>query len=218
MTLDPDTPRDDVRGPGDTGLERPTTAAATEQGGGSVRLDDALERGDDRATARPGDDRTIDRHGDDRPIEPQADDLATDRQADDTATERHGDDTLRQGDDRLATERHGDDRATLRQGDERATERPGDDGSPARLFRPEDAERFRAEWRDLQTRFVDDPKDAVRSADDLVTEVLQSLATTFSERKHELETRWRDGSATATEDLRVSLQRYRSFFDQLLNA
>jgi hypothetical protein len=93
-----------------------------------------------------------------------------------------------------------------------------DDKSSLRLFQPEAAERFRVEWQQIQTRFVDDPKDAVQGADHLLAEVLQSLTGTVAERKHELEGQWHGESETLTEDLRLALRRYRSFVNQLLDA
>lgn len=92
------------------------------------------------------------------------------------------------------------------------------DEPPVHLFQPEAAERFRAEWQQVQTRFVDDPKDAVQDADRLVAEVLQSLAGTFTERKQELEGQWHGDSEAVTEDLRLALRSYRTFFNQLLDA
>jgi hypothetical protein len=94
----------------------------------------------------------------------------------------------------------------------------GDDESPVHLFQPEAAERFRVEWQRIQTGFVDDPKDAVQGADHLLAEVLRSLAGTFTERKHELEGQWHGESEALTEDLRLALRRYRTFFNQLLDA
>lgn len=94
----------------------------------------------------------------------------------------------------------------------------GDDESPVHLFQPEAAERFRVEWQQIQTRFVDDPKDAVQGADHLLAEVLESLAGMFTERKHELEGQWHGESEALTEDLRLALRRYRTFFNQLLDA
>lgn len=92
------------------------------------------------------------------------------------------------------------------------------DEPPVHLFQPEAAERFRVEWQQIQTRFVDDPKDAVQDADHLLAEVLRSLADTFTERKHELEGQWHGESEAVTEDLRLALRRYRTFFNQLLDA
>jgi hypothetical protein len=74
---------------------------------------------------------------------------------------------------------------------------------------------FRDRWQNIQTGFVDDPQQSVREADELVAAVISALATTFAEHKGELEGQWRHGEP-ATEDLRVALRRYRSFFDQLL--
>lgn len=81
------------------------------------------------------------------------------------------------------------------------------------VFADGDATRFRNRWRELQADFVDDPTQAVRGADELVDEVMRELA----ERKHVLEERWRDG-VDDTEELRVAMREYRSFFNQLLNA
>ncbi|WP_410609875.1 hypothetical protein [Amycolatopsis sp. lyj-109] len=74
---------------------------------------------------------------------------------------------------------------------------------------------FRTRWQNVQTGFVDDPKQAVRQADELVAAVITDLATTFAEHKSELESQWQQGEP-ATEELRIALRRYRSFFDQLL--
>jgi hypothetical protein len=83
------------------------------------------------------------------------------------------------------------------------------------LFGGPEVERFRGQWRDLQAGFVDNPTEAVRGADHLVDEVLRALTEVFAAHKQELETQWQGGE---TEELRVAMRRYRSFFDQLLNA
>jgi len=90
--------------------------------------------------------------------------------------------------------------------------------SAAQLFRPDVVDQFRTEWQHIQTRFVDDPKDAVHGADELVTEVMRSLASTFAAHKNSLDGQWQRGGEVATEELRVTLRRYRSFFNQLLDA
>ncbi|MFE7358072.1 hypothetical protein ACFU8Q_34355 [Streptomyces sp. NPDC057543] len=77
-------------------------------------------------------------------------------------------------------------------------------------------EEFRSRWQGIQGNFVDDPRQAVGAADSLVAEVMQALATTFSEHKQGLESQWQRGEEVATEDLRVALQSYRSFFNRLL--
>jgi hypothetical protein len=93
----------------------------------------------------------------------------------------------------------------------------GDRDLAVELLDREDVAKFRSGWQEVQTRFVDDPKAAVRDADRLVGDVTRSLTATFSERKQELENAWQQGSTVETEDLRQALRRYRSFFDRLLN-
>jgi hypothetical protein len=80
-----------------------------------------------------------------------------------------------------------------------------------------DQDQFRRRWSDVQARFVDDPRDAVQTADGLVAELMQSMAQGFSEHKGRLESQWQQGGDPDTEELRQALQRYRSFFDRLLS-
>ncbi len=69
----------------------------------------------------------------------------------------------------------------------------------------------------LQSRFVDDPRETVSEADSLVAELLQELARGFSDARGKLESQWSEGDDVSTEDLRISLKRYRSFFERLLS-
>ena len=66
--------------------------------------------------------------------------------------------------------------------------------------------------------FVDEPRDSVAQADALVADLMQQLAASFSEERERLEKQWDSGDDVSTEDLRVALTRYRSFFDRLLSA
>ena len=88
----------------------------------------------------------------------------------------------------------------------------------ASLFSSEEAERYRARWDSLQTGFVDEPRQMVEQADNLVDEVLQRLTAGFSEKRSNLEAHWEQGDEVSTEELRVALTRYRSFFNRLLSA
>jgi hypothetical protein len=90
------------------------------------------------------------------------------------------------------------------------------DEGAAPLFTGEEVDRFRTEWRGLQSDFVDSPRDAVQHADQLVAQVMQSLATTFADHKKSLEGQWSKGEQVETEELRVALRQYRAFFDKLL--
>jgi hypothetical protein len=72
-------------------------------------------------------------------------------------------------------------------------------------------------WQEVQSSFVDRPRDSVEQADTLVADLMQRLAAGFSEERERLETQWDRGDDVSTEDLRVALTRYRSFFDRLLS-
>ncbi len=73
-------------------------------------------------------------------------------------------------------------------------------------------------WKDIQADFVDEPRKAVEEADALVAELMQRLASMFAQERAGLEQRWAGGESVSTEDLRLSLRRYRSFFERLLAA
>jgi hypothetical protein len=86
------------------------------------------------------------------------------------------------------------------------------------LLPADQSERFTERWQEIQTSFVDEPRDAVAQADALVADLMQRLAASFSEERVRLESQWDRGDEVSTEDLRVALTRYRSFFDRLLSA
>ena len=85
------------------------------------------------------------------------------------------------------------------------------------LFMLESAKNFRDQWDAVQISFVDDPKQAVRKADELVAQVMKSLAETFSSEHTKLEAQVEQTEQASTENLRIALRRYRSFFQRLLS-
>jgi molecular chaperone GrpE (heat shock protein) len=82
----------------------------------------------------------------------------------------------------------------------------------------EDVEQLRERWQSIQAAFVDEPQEAVQQADALVTDVIKRLTRTFEETKDSLETQLGEAEDVSTEDLRIGLQRYRTFFERLLAA
>jgi hypothetical protein len=90
--------------------------------------------------------------------------------------------------------------------------RPTRQESLAPLFSEELSGEFRARWNIVQQGFVDDPKNAVRQGDELVAQVIKSLAETFSTQRAAVE-----GENGSTEELRLALRSYRSFFERLLS-
>jgi hypothetical protein len=76
---------------------------------------------------------------------------------------------------------------------------------------------MRDRWDVIQTGFVDEPRRAVEDADALVASAIRRLAETFAEERSHLEGQWDRGDHVSTEDLRLTLQRYRSFFHRILS-
>jgi hypothetical protein len=86
------------------------------------------------------------------------------------------------------------------------------------LFDDDELGTYRSRWDEVQARFVDDPRGTVKDADALVNDVMQRLTQTFTDERSSLESQWSEGKDASTEDLRVAMQRYRSFFARLLAA
>jgi hypothetical protein len=85
------------------------------------------------------------------------------------------------------------------------------------LFENDAAEKFRTRWLSIQSKFVDDPQASVKEADNLVTDVIQGITSSFANRRGTLEKNWNGGAEASTEDLRQALKQYRSFFERLLS-
>ncbi len=89
-------------------------------------------------------------------------------------------------------------------------------GPSTSLLNREESEHFRTRWNEIQGKFVDEPRLAVEQADALVTEVIELITQTFANEHRSLEGQWNHGNEVSTEDLRMVLQRYRSFFNSLV--
>lgn len=86
----------------------------------------------------------------------------------------------------------------------------------APLLSENQANDLRTRWDGIQAGFVDEPRKAVEQADNLVAEAMKRLAETFADERAKLEGQWDRGDDVSTEDLRLALRRYRSFFQRLL--
>jgi hypothetical protein len=86
------------------------------------------------------------------------------------------------------------------------------------LLPADQSDRFTSRWEEIQTGFVDEPRESVEQADALVADLMQRLASSFADKRKQLESQWEQGDDVSTEDLRVALTRYRSFFERLLSA
>ena len=92
-----------------------------------------------------------------------------------------------------------------------------DDTRHMDLFPNEDLVGYRTQWDSIQTGFVDQPRAAVEQADALVSQVVTRLTDVFTRERSTLEGQWAKGDNVSTEDLRIALTRYRSFFHRLLS-
>ena len=90
--------------------------------------------------------------------------------------------------------------------------------TPPELLPSDENDEFQRRWEQIQTGFVDEPRQTVEQADELVAHVMKRLAEGFAEERERLEQQWGRGEDVSTEDLRIALQRYRGFFQRLLSA
>jgi chemotaxis protein histidine kinase CheA len=190
------TTRDD--GTSGTPQKRDDASSAAERLGGPIEA----ERSPDTATrAEAGDDRQADRVTDED--EQRPDTASRTETSDDRPADRVADESEQRPDARRA---------------ETTDDRQADNGARQRttLIPPERAESYDSRWNELKGEFVDEPRRAVRGANELVGEVLDELEELFRRQRADLE-HGLDSEQTTTEDLRQALGRYRSFFDRLLS-
>ena len=133
------------------------------------------------------------------------DDTATDERRDESTAERRDESTASTAAFAASADR------------DRRDETSDDDSASELLPREQNAE-FQTRWEKIQTGFVDEPRQTVEQADELVAEVMKRLAEGFATERERLEGHWGRGEDVSTEDLRVTLQRYRGFFQRLLSA
>jgi hypothetical protein len=90
------------------------------------------------------------------------------------------------------------------------------DSNSGVLFEEGEISRLRSRWADIQSGFVDEPRQAVKEADGLVVDLTTRLTEMFAAERAALERQWDSNNEVTTEDLRVALKRYHAFFDRLL--
>ena len=101
--------------------------------------------------------------------------------------------------------------------EQRIEKREGTDDRPMPIFADGEADGYRTQWDAVQTGFVDEPRKAVQEADALVDVVIKRLSDVFAAERTSLENQWGKGDEASTEDLRLALRKYRSFFERLLS-
>ncbi len=104
--------------------------------------------------------------------------------------------------------------------DEEPTElMPGEvDAAPVTaLVAVEAAQGFRDRWREVQLRFVDDPRAAAAEAQGLAEEASDALVAALDAIRSDLGG-WEATEGADTEHLRVVVRRYRDFLDRVLQS
>jgi hypothetical protein len=93
--------------------------------------------------------------------------------------------------------------------------KPGDVPAAAvtAIWTEDSTQDLRDRWREAQLRFVDDPQGAADDTRNLVTETVEALTAALASQREQLNS-WPDNSDT--EQYRVIVQRYRTFFERLL--
>ncbi len=79
-----------------------------------------------------------------------------------------------------------------------------------------DPQALRRQWESVQVGFVDDPRRAVEDAERLVSMAVEELVDNFLQQRQALETSWSQASDRSVNELRQAFQRYRDFFERLL--
>jgi hypothetical protein len=102
-------------------------------------------------------------------------------------------------------------------GEPQSTAAPSADDRAIAMFPGNEAGGYRTRWDAVQTGFVDEPRKAVEEADALVAQVIKRLSEVFADERTTLERQWDRGDQISTEDLRLALRKYRSFFERLLS-
>ena len=118
--------------------------------------------------------------------------------------------------ERMADRQRVEDRERMDDRDRRADLATADD-RPMAIFAGGEADGYRTQWDGIQTGFVDEPRKAVQEADALVAVVIKRLSDVFAAERTSLENQWGKGDEASTEDLRLALRKYRSFFERLLS-
>jgi len=90
------------------------------------------------------------------------------------------------------------------------------ESKPLTWLKSEEIDDLKSRWNLIQIEFVDEPRKSVEKADALVVEVLKRIDQAFTDQRATLDEKWVNHEEISTEDLRITLQSYRSFFNRFL--
>ncbi len=81
----------------------------------------------------------------------------------------------------------------------------------------DEIDELRSHWTSIQAQFVDQPCTAIEQADALVADAIERIQKLFTDRQNQLRDRWMQRDDASTEELRLALQEYRSFLNNILD-
>ena len=94
--------------------------------------------------------------------------------------------------------------------------RKTEESLPEKWLGSAEIDELQSRWNLIQKAFVDEPHTSVEQAKALVAEATDKVERKLSELQSSLNESIDGHKEISTEDLRISLQRYRSFFNRLL--
>ncbi len=92
--------------------------------------------------------------------------------------------------------------------------RPAEAPGSGQLIDSDSLSALRSEWDAIQVLFVDDPRNAVVRADELLVRAFTVISNAIARDRSEIHQRWSHDAST--EDLRIAMQRYRWHLRSLL--
>jgi hypothetical protein len=99
---------------------------------------------------------------------------------------------------------------------EQTAPRKTEESLPEQWLGSAEIDELKSRWNLIQGEFVDEPHTAVEQAKTLVAEMVDKVERKLSEQQSSLNESIDGHEEISTEDLRIALQRYRSFFNRLL--
>jgi hypothetical protein len=83
-------------------------------------------------------------------------------------------------------------------------------------FNREDLDDLHRRWTSIQVQFVDEPCAAVEQAEAMVVETIERVKQMISDQQQSLDNQWLNHDDISTEELRITMQNYRSLLNRLL--
>jgi hypothetical protein len=80
-----------------------------------------------------------------------------------------------------------------------------------------ESEELRSRWTSIQAQFVDQPCTSIEQADALIADAIERLSKALGIQQSQLRERWLNHDDVSTEELRLTLQEYRTFLNNLFS-